>query len=87
MTVPAFLADLNQQNDADSGNRVIQSVELHLAVGGLRILLVALVEFQNHISGQAVVGDNSGNQGIHHFFQLFDGTAVDAQLRGQATFI
>ena len=86
-TVPAFLANLNQQNDADSGNRVIQSVELHLTVGGLRILLVALVEFQNHISGQAVVGDNSGNKGIHHFFQLFDGTAVDAQFGGQAAFI
>ena len=42
--VPALFADLHKQYDSDFGRRFVQRVELHLTVGGLRILLVAFME-------------------------------------------
>ena len=47
--VPALLADLHQQHDPNVGNGAVQGVKLHLAVRRLGVLLIPLVEFENHI--------------------------------------
>ena len=78
--VPALFPDLHQQNDADLGKGLIQTVKFHLAVCRLRVLLVAFVKFQDAVGGQAVFRRDAGCQRIDHLLQLFDGSAVDAQL-------
>ena len=78
--VPALLADLNQQNNADFRNCFIQRIKLHLAVGRLGILLIALVELENGVAAKAAFRGDFCDKRVNKFFQLFDGSAVDAQL-------
>ena len=43
---------------------MVQRVKLHLAVGGLGVALVSLVEFQNAVGGEAVFSGNPENKRI-----------------------
>ena len=78
--IPALFSNLSQENDANFGKGLIQTLKLHLTVRRLGVLLVSPVEFENGIPGQAVFCRNAGHQGVDHFLQLLNGTTVNTQL-------
>ena len=54
--VPAFLADLNQQNYTDAGEGFVQRIKLQLAVRWLRIALISLLEPEYGVRTIAILG-------------------------------
>ena len=52
--IPAFFSNLNKENHTDFRQRLVKRVELHLAIYGLGVLLIAFVKFKNRIAAQTI---------------------------------
>ena len=85
--IPALLADLNQQDDADAGEGFVQGIKLQLAVRWLRIALISFVEPEYGVRTEAILGNDGGHERINHLFQLLYRPTVDAQLGDGAVLV